>query len=102
MKLISKLIFRKISHPFTSSTDQILSYSNKHGKFSGLIFVGGLIFHDFSKKKVLPITLFSENDSPKFLNKKLFYLKKRQHYIDTIYKIIINLNNFTNISINIL
>ena len=33
---------------------------------------------------------FKKNDSPKFDNIKLFYVKNRQHYIKNIYTIIIN------------
>lgn len=50
----------------------------------------------------LSISIFYKNVSPNFYNIKLFYLKNYQHYVGSIYKILINLNNFTNSSINIL
>lgn len=56
----------------------------------------------FTKKKYSPISSFCKNDSPKFENIKLFNLKNHQDYIESIYKIIVNLNNFKNTSIKFL
>lgn len=41
----------------------------------GLIFVGGLIFHASSIKKIQQFHFFSKNDSRKFYAIKLFYFK---------------------------
>ena len=55
----------------------------------------------FFQKNIRQFPFFYKNVSPKFYNIKLFYVNNRQHYIENIYNIIINLYKFTNTYKNI-